>query len=320
MTKASDSRTGGTSTTRRDALKCMAWAGAGILWTVNGGVPRSVGLVGEAKAAETPAGSLTFVQLSDSHIGFKGEANPDVTGTVRRAIEQINALPTRPAFVVHTGDITHLSKPEEFDTAAQLLKDIKVERIHYIPGEHDMLDDGPTGYLKHYGDGKQGNGWYSFDHGGVHVIGLVNVVDFKPKGLGLLGDEQLEWLERDVANLAASTPIVVLAHMPMWLIYPEWGWGTDDAARALSYLKRFGSVTVLNGHIHQIVQKVEGNVAFHTAMSTAYPQPKAGMGEGPVPLKVPAGELAKVLGTRTVTYVPGKERLATVDMPLERAS
>jgi 3',5'-cyclic-AMP phosphodiesterase len=171
MTKASDSRTGRTSTTRRDALKCMAWAGAGILWTVSGGVPRSAGLVGEAKAAEAPAGSLTFVQLSDSHIGFKGEANPDVTGTVRRAVEQINALPTRPAFVVHTGDITHLSKPEEFDTAAQLLKDIKVERIHYIPGEHDMLDDGPTGYLKHYGDGKQGNGWYSFDHGGVHVIG-----------------------------------------------------------------------------------------------------------------------------------------------------
>ena len=241
MTKVNDSRTGRTST-RRDALKCMAWAGAGILWTVNGGVPRSVGLVGEARATETPAGSLTFVQLSDSHIGFKGEANPDVTGTLRRAIEQINALPTRPAFVVHTGDITHLSKPEEFDTAAQLLKEIKVERIHYIPGEHDMLDDGPTGYLKNYGDGKQGNGWYSFDHGGVHVIGLVNVVDFKPKGLGLFGDEQLAWLERDVGNLAASTPIVVLAHMPMWLIYPEWGVG-DRRRRAGAFLPqalRFG--------------------------------------------------------------------------------
>jgi 3',5'-cyclic-AMP phosphodiesterase len=304
---------------RRDALKCMAWAGTGILWTVSGGVPRSLGLIGDAKAADVPTGGLTFVQISDTHLGFKGEANPDVPGTVRRAVEMINALPTRPAFVVHTGDITHLSKPQEFDDAAQLLNEIKVDRVHYIPGEHDMLDDGPAGYLKRYGAGKQGNGWFSFDHGGVHVVGLINVVDFKPKGLGVLGDEQLEWLEKDVANLPASTPVIVLAHMPLWSVYPEWGWGTDDAGRALGYLKKFGSVTVLNGHIHQIVQKVEGNVAFHTAMSMAYPQPKGGMGDGPGPLKVPAGELGKLLGIRAVTWVRGKEQLATIDMPLDRA-
>ena len=203
---------------RRDALKCMAWAGAGILWTVSGGVPRSLGLIGDAKAADVPTGGLTFVQISDTHLGFKGEANPDVPGTVRRAVEMINPLPTRPAFVVHTGDITHLSKPQEFDDAAQLLKELKIDRVHYIPCEHDMLDDGPAGYLKRYGAGKQGNGWFSFEHGGVHVVGPINVVDFKLKGLGVLGDEQLEWLEKDVANLPASTPVIVLAHMPLWSV------------------------------------------------------------------------------------------------------
>ena len=319
MTNDIESKAKRGDASRRDTLKCMAWTGAGILWTVSGGVPRSLGLIGEARAADVPVGGLTFVQISDTHLGFKGEANPDVPGTVRRAVETINALPTRPAFVVHTGDITHLSKPQEFDDAAQLLNEIKVDRIHYIPGEHDMLDDGPDGYLKRYGAGKKGNGWFSFDQGGVHVIGLINVVDFKPKGLGVLGDEQLEWLEKDVADLSASTPVIVLAHMPMWSIYPEWGWGTDDAGRALAYLKKFGSVTVLNGHIHQIVQKVEGNVAFHTAMSAAYPQPQAGMGDGPGPLKVPAGELGKRLGIRSVTWVPGKKQLATIDTPLDRA-
>jgi len=303
---------------RRGFLKCMAWAGTGALLAVSGGILRSQTLSrsGDLSTSITP-GELSFVQISDSHVGFSKEANKDVLSTLKAAIDKINALPTPPAFVLHTGDLTHLSKPEEFDTAAQLLKDIKVERIHYIPGEHDMLDDGPTGYLKHYGDGKQGNGWYSFDHGGVHVIGLVNVVDFKPKGLGLLGDEQLEWLERDVASLAASTPIVVLAHMPMWLIYPEWGWGTDDAAQALSYLKRFGSVTVLNGHIHQTMQKVEGNITFHTATSTAFPQPHPGAAPSPGPMKVPAEQLRSLLGVTDVTYVRKRHALALIDSTLE---
>ena len=299
---------------RRGALKCMAWAGTGVLWAVSGGIPRSFGLDGAAQAAT--AGGFSFVQISDSHIGFKQEANPDVAGTLSEAIARINAMPVPPAFVVHTGDITHLAKPAEFDLAAEVLKDLKPGPLHVIPGEHDVLDGDVKGYLARYGKGTKGNGWYSFDHDGVHFLALVNVVDLRPGGLGYLGDEQLEWIEDDVKHLSSETPIVVLAHMPLWPAYAEWGWGTDDAARALGYLARFGSVTVLNGHIHQVMQKVEGNISFHTALSTAYPQPAPGTAAGPGPLKVPAAELRRHIGARSVTVASGAGPLALTDSPL----
>jgi hypothetical protein len=304
--------------TRRHALECMLWAGTGVLWGLSGGVPTSIGLLDGAAAADAVKG-FTFLQISDSHVGFDKPANPHAIDTLKEAIGRINAMPNKPSFMLHTGDITHLSKPAEFDNAAQIIGSTGLQ-VHYVPGEHDIVDEG-TGkaYLERYGKNTKGAGWYSFDEGGVHFIGLVNVANLKAGGLGSLGADQLEWLEDDVKGLSASTPTVVFAHIPLWTVYPAWGWGTEDAAVALSYLKRFGSVTVLNGHIHQIVQKVEGNVAFHTAMSLAYPQPKGGMGEGPGPLKVPAGELGKLLGIRAVTWVPGKELLATIDMPLDRA-
>jgi 3',5'-cyclic-AMP phosphodiesterase len=304
---------------RRRAMKCLAWSGAAVVWTVSGGVAKALGMANEDQTARAANGQFTFAQISDTHIGFKKDANPDVVGSLRRAIADLNALPTRPAFVVHTGDISHLSRPEEFDAAKQILRELKTDRILYVPGEHDALDDGLGGYSKHFSQGADGKPYYSFDSHGVHVVGLVNVVNFKPGSLALLGDEQLEWLERDLAGLSDSTPIVVLAHIPLWTVYQPWGWGTGDSPRALTYLRRFGSVTVLNGHIHQIMQKVEGNVAFHTAMSTAYPQPKPGAAPNPGPLKVPAGELGKLLGARAINVVPGARRLATIDQPLERA-
>jgi 3',5'-cyclic AMP phosphodiesterase CpdA len=132
-----------------------------------------------------------------------------------------------------------------------------------------------------------------------------------------LGAEQLEWLENDVKRLSASTPVVVFAHIPLWSVYPEWGWGTEDSAQALAYLKRFGSVTVLNGHIHQTMQKVEGNVTFHTAASTAFPQPQPGKADSPGPMKVPAAELRGLLGITDVSFVQGQEALAIVDSRLE---
>ena len=304
---------------RRAALGCMAWAGAGVLWTLSGGVPRSLGLIGEAEAAQKAAGAFTFVQISDTHVGFNKEANPDVIGTLRHAIADVNALNPRPAFVLHTGDVSHLSKPEEFAQARDVLQELKVDRIHFIPGEHDTLDNGMEGFLKVFARGDGGPGWYSFDQNGVHFVGLVNVIDLQPKSLAKLGNEQLEWLENDLKGLKSSTPIVVFAHIPLWTVYEPWGWGTADATQALSYLKRFGSVTVLNGHIHQVIQKVEGHVSFHTARSTAFPQPKPGEAPAPGPMKVAAGELGKVLGTRSVNVVPGKRRLALVDTPLDRA-
>ena len=302
---------------RRHALECMIWAGTGVLWTMSGGVPVSLGLLGDAKAAEAATKSFTFLQISDSHIGFDKPANPHAIDTLKEAIDMVKAIPNKPAFMLHTGDITHLSKPAEFDNAQALIGGSGID-VHYVPGEHDIVDEG-TGkaYLERYGKNTQGRGWYAFDQNGVHFIGLVNVANLKAGGLGSIGPEQLEWLEKDVKDLSASTPIVVFAHIPLWAVYPAWGWGTDDAAQALGYLKRFGSVTVLNGHIHQLMQKVEGNVTFHTARSTAFPQPAPGAAPNPGPMLVPAEKLRSVLGIRSVTYMQGKQALAVTDTALD---
>jgi len=299
---------------RRKVLECMTWAGTGVLWTVAGGVPQSLGLVGEAKAQA--ARGLSFLQISDSHVGFDKPANPNALGTLEEAISKVKALPVKPAFMIHTGDITHLSKPSEFDDADRIISQARLD-VHYVPGEHDFLDDEMKLYGQHYGRGTKGAGWYSFDADGVHFVGLVNVVDLKAGGLGNLGNDQLEWLENDLKARSASTPIVVFAHIPLWAVYPEWGWGTDDGARALEYLKRFGSVTVLNGHIHQIIQKVEGNVTFHTARSTAFPQPAPGTAPSPGPMKVDDAKLRSVLGVAEVTFKPGQQRLAIIDATLQ---
>jgi hypothetical protein len=300
---------------RRGFLECMSWAGTGVLWSLAGGVTQGVSL-GTALAAEPVAKPFTFLQISDSHIGFNKPANPDALGTLREAIDRIKTLPQKPSFMIHTGDISHLSKDKEFDDADQLIKEAGIP-VFFVPGEHDLLDDKQgKAYLERYGKGSHGAGWYSFERQGVHFIALVNVVNLKAGGLGNLGTEQLEWLENDVAGLSSSTPIVVFAHIPLWTVAPEWGWGTADGAQALAYLKRFGSVTVLNGHIHQVMQKVEGNVAFHTARSTAFPQPVPGTAPSPGPMTVPAGELRKYLGIATVSFVRGNEPLAIIDKPL----
>jgi 3',5'-cyclic AMP phosphodiesterase CpdA len=303
---------------RRGFLRCMAWAGTGVIWAISGGVPKSFSFAQIAKGeAGGVKGELFFVQISDSHMGFSKPANPDVAATFQSAVDKINALPNQPAFLIHTGDISHLSKPGEFDTVDQILKGAKASHVFYVPGEHDVLGDDGKQYLKRYGKGTKGGGWYSFNQNGVHFIGLVNVLNLKAGGLGNLGQEQIEWLEKDVRRLSSSTPLVVFAHIPLWTVYPEWGWGTDDSEQALSYLKRFGSVTVLNGHIHQVMQKVEGNVTFHTAMSTAFPQPQPGTAPSPGPMKVPAERLRSFLGLTSVNYVQGKHSLAIVDSSLK---
>ena len=310
MTSSNDH---GEGLSRRKVLECMTWAGTGVLWTVAGGVPKSLGLVGEANAQTA---GFTFLQISDSHVGFDKPANPNALGTLEEAVNKIKAEKTKPAFLIHTGDIAHLSKPSEFDDAERVISQAKLD-VHYVPGEHDVIDE-DTGklYMERFGKGTKGQGWYSFDANGVHFVGLVNVMDLKGGGMGNLGNEQLAWLENDLKGRSASTPIVLFAHIPLWVVYKEWGWGTADAGRALGYLKRFGSVTVLNGHIHQIIQKVEGNVAFHTARSTAFLQPAPGTAPSPGPLKVEDAKLRTVLGTASISVVPGNQRLAIVDTPL----
>jgi 3',5'-cyclic AMP phosphodiesterase CpdA len=300
---------------RRKVLECMTWVGTGVLWTVAGGVPRSLGIIDEAMAQD--AGGLTFLQISDSHIGFDFKTPyPNALGTLTECVGKIKALPQKPAFMIHTGDITHLSTAAQFDDADKVIGETKLD-VHYAPGEHDFVDQDRKLFLERYGRGTKGAGWYSFDAGGVHFIGLVNVHDLKPGGLGNLGSDQLEWLESDVKGRSASTPIVVFAHIPLWTVYPNWGWGTDDGAQALSYLKKFGSVTVLNGHIHQVMQKVEGNVTFHTARSTAFPQPAPGSAPSPGPMKVPAEKLRSMLGVASIGFKQNEQRLAIIDTPLE---
>jgi 3',5'-cyclic AMP phosphodiesterase CpdA len=284
-----------------------------MLWTMSGGLLTSKILGATAEAA---GGDFTFVQISDSHIGFNKDANKDVIGTLHKAIAKINALPKPPDFILHTGDLSHLSEAEEFDALEQNLKQIRTGHIFYVPGEHDVLSDNGAMYRERFGKNTLGAGWYSFDKNGVHFIGLVNVVNTREGGLGVLGAEQLEWLKKDLAPLPSSTPIVVFAHIPLWAVYPQWGWGTDDAEQALGILRRFGSVTVLNGHIHQVVKKVEGNITFHTAMSTAFPQPAPGTAPKPGPLKVEAARLTSVLGLTDVNYVEGNHTLAVVDNTL----
>ena len=305
---------------RRSFLKCMAWAGTGLVWAMNGGVLSSHELLAGSKKAR-----FSFVQISNSHIGFNKDPNHEVTKTLQEAVDKINALEERPAFVIHTGDITHLATAEQFDTAAQILKGARANQIYYVPGEHDVFTDEGKLYLERFGSGTQGQGWQSFDFNGVHFIGLVNVLNLKQgsgtglggSGFGQLGQEQLAWLQKDVKALSSSTPIVVFAHIPLWTISQEWGWGTDESEQALAYLKRFGSVTVLNGHIHQVLQKVEGNVTFHTARSTAYPQPAPGTAPAPGPIKdVPAEKLRSTLGVTDVSYVARGNHLALVDEAL----
>jgi 3',5'-cyclic AMP phosphodiesterase CpdA len=293
----------GDGVSRRKVLECMTWAGTGVLWTVTGGVPRSLGIIDSAEAATAAAPGMTFLQISDSHVGFDKPAN-------------LNAMPVKPSFMIHTGDITHLSKAAEFDNADRIISQSKLD-VHYVPGEHDFLDEEVKFYRERYGRGTKGAGWYSFDAGGVHFIGLVNVVDLKGGGLGNLGAEQLAWLEDDLRGKSKSTPVVLFAHIPLWTVYPEWGWGTEDGGRALEYVKGFGSVTVLNGHIHQVMQKVEGNVTFHTARSTAFPQPAPGAAPSPGPMKVEDSKLRSMLGVASINFKQNSQPLAIIDTPLQ---
>ncbi len=303
---------------RRSALKCMAYGGAGTLFVLAGGVFTPVDLATAkeyGRGGAKPAKPL-FVQISDTHIGFNKEANPDVNGTLTQTVDLVNGMAEQPALIIHTGDITHLSKPAEFDLAQQMLARLRATELHTVPGEHDTTDATVTEYFNRFGKASNNKGYYSFDHAGVHFVALINVLQFKPGGLGTLGPEQLSWVTADLKSRSASTPIVVFAHMPLWTVYEPWGWGTGDADQLMSQLRRFGSVTVLNGHIHQIVQKVEGNITFHTARSTAYPQPVAGVGAGPGPLKVPADQLLSMLGVTSVTVVKHPSSLQLNDAAL----
>jgi len=295
----------------------MAYGGTGTLFVLAGGILTPVDLaMADPKQDASRLGKPLFVQISDTHIGFHKDANSNVSGTLSQSIDIVNGMPTQPALIIHTGDITHLSRPEEFDLAQQLLSRLRITELHTVPGEHDTADATVTEYFSRFGKASANKGYYSFDHSGVHFVALINVLQFKPGGLGTLGADQLAWVAADLKGRSSSTPVVVFAHMPLWTVYEPWGWGTGDADQLMSQLRRFGSVTVLNGHIHQIVQKVEGNITFHTARSTAYPQPAAGEGPGPGPLKVTAEQLPRMLGITSVSVIKHSRSAVLTDSTL----
>jgi predicted phosphodiesterase len=293
---------------RRQLIRHTAWFGAAVGLSVVGGEVISH-VAGAAAASHTAARpTVRFAQISDSHIGFTGAPNPDVAATFSHAIDRVNSLGYTPDFVIHTGDLTHLSSPDQFDQVKQMISGLRTPHVFTVPGEHDSVDDAGQKYRSVFGAGTQGDGWYSFDIAGVHVIALVNTLNLKK--LGHLGVDQLEFVEKDVARLTSDTPIIVFSHIPLFAMYPDWGWGTDDATQALSYLKRFSSVTCLNGHVHQLFSKTEGNVTFYSGTTTAYPLPHPGDGPAPKPVTLPAGKLSEALGIREVSYTKGNTALA----------
>ena len=303
--------------TRRQLMRHSAWFGAAVVLTVAGGevISHVAGSAETANAAATARPTLRFAQISDSHIGFTGTANANVAGTFTEAINQVNGLGYTPDFVIHTGDLTHLSTPDQFDQVKQMLTGVNTPHIFTVPGEHDSIDDGGEKYRQAFGAGTRGDGWYSFDIAGVHIIGLVNTLHLTK--LGHLGADQLDFIQKDVAPLSSDTPIIVFSHIPLFAMYPNWGWGTDDATQALSYLKRFSSVTCLNGHVHQLFTKTEGNVTFHSGTTTAYPLPHPGDGPAPKPITLPAGKLHDALGIREVSYTKGQQALALKEQTLQ---
>jgi Icc protein len=285
---------------RGDFLAHVGWTGAGIAY--------ALGPAGIARALAAPD-SPYFVQISDSHIGFHQAANPDVAGTLHETIAAINALPRQPDFVVHTGDVTHLAKADQFDTAKQILQGLRAPVV-VLPGEHDALSGSAAAFLKAFPPKSGTDGWFSWEAKGVHYVALVNVFDFE--SMGVLGNDQLAWLERDLAPLPASRPIVVFAHVPLYALYPAWGWTTGDGTKALALLRRFDAVTVLNGHIHQVIEHSEGNISFATARATAYPQPSPGSAAKPGPVTLPHRDLLHAIGYRTVDVANGRAAVSDV--------
>ncbi|KAA0022806.1 metallophosphoesterase [Antrihabitans cavernicola] len=301
---------------RRQLMRHTAWFGAAVGLTVVGGeVLSHVGGTPISSAA-TDRPTLRFAQVSDSHIGFQGAANTNVVDTFGEAISQVNSLGYTPDFVIHTGDLTHLATPEQFDQAKQMMKSLNTPHVFTVPGEHDSTDDGGQRYRDAFGKGSRGDGWYSFDVAGVHVIALVNTLHMTL--LGHLGQDQLDWMRKDVAGLSSDTPIIVFSHIPLFAMYPQWGWGTDDSTQALSYLRRFASVTCLNGHVHQLFTKTDGNITFYSGTTTAYALPKPGEPgvTVPKPVTLPAGKLHAALGIREVSYMKGQQVLAIKDQAL----
>ena len=302
---------------RQTFLTRAAAVGTGLLLSVAGGRVTATALADALRSghADDAMEDFSFVQITDTHVGAHSPANKNVIATFEQAVARINALPQRPAFVMHTGDHVHLSKTSEFDTARQILNTIKADRIFNVPGEHDVFLDQGKQYLRYFGYGSRQRLYYSFDFNGIHFLALANDAGFVGKGQGVLGAAQLDWIKKDLAPLSAETPLVLFSHVPLLSVYPKWGWATSDSAPLLTMVRRFSRVTALNGHLHQLISRRAGNVVMHTANSTAYPQHAPGQ-VAPAPLVLPPAQLVKRIGIRMVQAMGDTAPLGITDETL----
>lgn len=265
---------------RVDRRAFMKLAGLGGVVFASG-LTAARGASGASLAGAGTDDDFYFVQLSDSHWGFQGPPNPDATGTLRKAVAAVNALPEAPDFIVFTGDLTHTTDDpkERRQRMAQfrdIVSDLKVKTVHFMPGEHDASLDNGEAFQEFFGKTH-----YTFDHKGVHFIALDNVSDPRAS----IGDAQLEWLAEDLQRQPREANIVVLTHRPLFDLYPQWDWATRDGAKAIDLLLPMANVTVFYGHIHQEHHRMTGHIAHHAARSLMFPLPVAG--SQPTRLPVP---------------------------------
>lgn len=290
------------------------------LAALGGGAVFASGLSGCASALAGASGRASyddfyFVQLSDTHWGYQGPANPQSSVTLRKAVAAVNALPHQPDFVVFTGDLTHTTddpteRRRRLAEFKQIVADLKVKTVRFMPGEHDASLDQGTAYKELFGDTH-----YTFDHKGVHFIALDNVSDAGAK----LGDIQLAWLRADLQGRDKAAPIVVLTHRPLFDLAPKWDWATRDGEAAMALLMPFSNVTVFYGHIHQEHHHMTGHIAHHSAKSLVFPLPAPGSQEKRTPLPWDTQEPFKGLGYREIEAEKAGREYQVIEHPVERA-
>ncbi len=306
------------ATNRRDFLALAGLGGLVFSAALPGcGSPTPAPRTAASRAAPaSDDGDFFFLQLSDTHWGFEGPANPQAMRCLAQTVHAINAVEAQPDFVVFTGDLTHKTddpaqrrdRLREFRT---IVAELRSSKLVFLPGEHDAAADGGEAYREVFGDLYQ-----SFAHRGVHFIALDNA---SAPG-GTLGAPQLDWLAGEVAKVPRDAALVVLAHRPLFELYPEWDWSTTDGARAIEVLSAHPNVSVFYGHIHQEHHHVTGKIAHHSARSLIFPLPAPAAAQKRAPLPWDPASRDHGLGHRSIRVAGASADLAITEVPFVDAA
>ena len=292
---------------RRRFLQLAAVGGGAVFASALPGSVRATGKNGAAGYEE-----FFFVQLSDTHWGYSGPANPEADSTLRKTVATVNALNIQPDFIVFTGDLTHTTndsaeRRRRLTEFRGIVSELKVKDVRFMPGEHDASLDSGAAYKELFGETH-----YAFDHKGVHFVTLDNVSD---PGASV-GETQLQWLKADLAQLGKSTPIVVFTHRPLFDLAPAWDWATRDGAKAIEILMPYANVTVFYGHIHQEHHHQTGHIAHHSAKSLIFPLPAPMSQPKRAPLPWDPARPNKGLGFREVEAEVNDARYKITEFPV----